>query len=306
MDREAGQPSTGVVVLGSANLDVVLDVRDLPRPGETVLARGRTTGPGGKGCNQAVAAARCGARTVFVGAVGDDDAGGLLRRELDDAGVRPALTPSRRPTGTAYVVVDHRGENAIVVDPGANADLVALDDGQRRELRDARVLLCQLEVPLGTVAAALGVAGGLRVLNAAPAQRLPPEVTDRVDVLVVNEHEALAGLDSAATTLERAVGRLLERVPEVVVALGADGALVAQRGAATTHVPAVPVRTVVDTTGAGDAFCGAYAASRAAGGGSADAAAFACAAASLSVERPGAARAAPTLPQVLERLTAGR
>jgi ribokinase len=306
VDGEAGQPGTDVAVLGSANLDVVLAVRDLPRPGETVLARGRATGPGGKGANQAVAAARCGARTAFVGAVGDDDAGALLRRGLDDAGVRQALTPSRRPTGTAYVVVDHRGENAIVVDPGANADLVALDDGQRRVLRDARVLLCQLEVPLGTVATALGVAGGLRVLNAAPAQRLPDEVTDRVDVLVVNEHEALAGLDPAATTLERAVGRLLERVPEVVVTLGADGALVAQRGAAPTRVPAVPARTVVDTTGAGDVFCGAYAASRAAGADTTRAAALACAAASLSVERPGAARAAPTLAQVHERLaTAG-
>jgi ribokinase len=167
------------------------------------------------------------------------------------------------------------------------------------------VLLCQLEVPLGTVATALGVAGGLRVLNAAPAQRLPDELTAGLDVLVVNQHEARAVLGTP-TTPELAVGRLLELVPEVVVTLGVHGALVGQRDAGTTHVPAVPARTVVDTTGAGDVFCGAYAASRAAGADTTRAAALACAAASLSVERPGAARAAPTLAQVHERLaTAG-
>jgi ribokinase len=302
VDQEA-EGGTDVVVLGSANLDVVLRVRQIPRPGETVLASGRATGPGGKGVNQAVAAGRCGVRTVFVGALGEDDAAALLRRELDAAGVRQALTVSARPTGTAYVVVDDRGENAIVVEPGANADL-GLDDVQRGLLRSAGVLLCQLEVPLDTVSAAAGLAGGLRVLNAAPAQRLPTELTDRLDVLVVNEHEALGVLGGDASTLQDAVAQLLERVPEVVVTLGADGALVARRGTGSKHVPAVPARAVVDTTGAGDVFCGAYAASRAAGADSARAAALACAAASLSVEQPGAARAAPTLAQVHDRLAA--
>ncbi len=305
MDSQAGD-GPDVVVLGSANLDVVLHVRDLPRPGETVLAVDRATGPGGKGANQAVAAGRCRARTVFVGAVGQDDAGALLRRELDAAEVRQALTAAARPTGTAYVVVDDRGENAIVVDPGANADLVELDDEQRALLAGTRVLLCSLEVPLATVSAAAGLTGGLRVLNAAPAQRLPVELTDRLDVLVVNELEALAVLDVGGTSLQEAVELLLERVPEVVVTLGADGALVARRGAEPTRVPAVPARTVVDTTGAGDVFCGAYAASRAAGADGARAAAFACAAASLAVERPGAARAAPTLAEVHDRLAAGQ
>jgi ribokinase len=302
VDRERLDSAPDVVDLGSANLDVVLDVRDIPRPGETVLARGRATGPGGKGANQAVAAARSGARTVFVGAVGDDDAGALLRQELDASGVRQALRTSGHPTGTAYVVVDDRGENAIIVAPGANADLGDLDDTQRTLLRSAHVLLCQLEVPLETVSAAAEAAGGLRVLNGAPAQPLPAELTDRLDVLVVNEHEALAVLPEAVTTLQEAVRLLLERVPEVIVTLGADGALVGRRGTGTMHVPGVPARTVVDTTGAGDVFCGAYASSRSAGADSATAAAVGCAAASLSVERPGAARAAPTLAEVHERL----
>ena len=302
MEPELTDSRPDVVVLGSANLDVVLDVRAIPRPGETVLALAKSTGPGGKGANQAVAAGRCGARTVFVGAVGDDDAGALLRQELDAAGVRPALRTSARPTGTAYVVVDERGENAIVVDPGANADLVDLDEAQLAHVRSARVLLCQLEVPLETVRAAAGAAEGLRVLNAAPAQPLPTGLTDQLDVLVVNQHEALAVLDQPARTLEDAVGLLLQRVPEVVVTLGADGALVARRGTGTTHVTGVPARTVVDTTGAGDVFCGAYASSRAGGGDSVAAAALGCAAGSLAVERAGAVRGAPTLAEVDERL----
>jgi ribokinase len=295
-----------VVVVGSANLDVVLSVRDHPRPGETVLARSRSTGPGGKGVNQAVAAAVSGAGTALVAAVGEDDAGALLRRELEAAGVRTALRRSARSTGTAHVVVDEQGENAIVVDQGANADLVDLDVAQRSLLAGASVVLCSLEVPVATVVAALEVAGGLRVLNAAPALPLPEALTGRLDVLVVNQHEALSVLDRAPPTLDDAVAALLERVPEVVVTLGPDGALVARRGAGTTHVPPVPARTVVDTTGAGDVFCGAYAASRAGGQDGLSAARLGCAAASLSVERRGAARAAPTLEQARHRLAAQR
>ena len=302
MERAPVHGGTDVVVVGSANLDVVLEVHAIPRPGETVLARGRATGPGGKGTNQAVAAARCGAHTVLVGAVGDDAAGALLRREMDAAGVRQALRRSGRPTGTAYVTVDEHGENAIVVDAGANADLVDLDDGQRSAVGAARVLLCQLEVPLGAVTAAAAAARGLRVLNAAPAQALPAGLTDRLDVLVVNRHEALAVLGGAATTVQDAVGLLLDRVPEVVVTLGAEGALVARRGGGAIEVPAVAARAVVDTTGAGDVFCGAYAASRAAGADSTAAAELGCAAASLSVERPVAAGAAPTLDDIRARL----
>ena len=297
------RPPYDVVVVGSANLDVVLDVRAVPRPGETVLARGRTTGPGGKGANQAVAAARSGARTAFVGAVGDDDAAAVLLDALGDAGVgtSAALLSPQTATGTAYVVVDEAGENAIVVDPGANATLTGLGDAQRDLVAAAAVVLCQLEVPLGAVREALAAAGGLRVLNAAPAQPLPDDVAALLDVLVVNAQEArdVAG----AASLDEAVPLLLARVPEVVVTLGPDGALVARRGEDPVAVPGVPARRVADTTGAGDAFTGAYAAARAAGADALDAARTGCAAGSLAVERAGAATA-PTRDEVRERLQA--
>lgn len=251
---------TDVVVVGSANLDVRLDVRALPRPGDTVLASGRDTGPGGKGANQAVAASRSGARTTFVGAVGNDDAGAVLRAELASAGVDlTALRTAPVATGTAYVVVDRSGENLIVVDPAANAAFVTLTADELAVAARARVVLCQLEVPVESVTAAAAAASGTVVLNAAPAQALPPALDREVDVLVVNEHEALA-VAGEAPSLEDAVGRLLQRVPAVVVTLGASGVVVARRDGSTTRVPAVPARQVVDTTGAGDTFCGALAA----------------------------------------------
>ena len=294
-----------VVVVGSANVDLVLAVRTIPRPGETVLAGGCVTGPGGKGANQAVAAARSGASTAFVGAVGDDHEGTLVRGELGAAQVRlGGLRTSSAPTGRAYVMVDPAGENAIVVDPGANAD-VDLDDGQCGLVADALVVLCQLEIPLATVTAAVTAARGLRMLNAAPAQPLPDALCERLDVLVVNQQEALvvAGGDSPLpVSVAAAVAELLERVPEVIVTLGADGVLVGRRGMDLVHLPAVPARAVVDTTGAGDTFCGAYAAARAAGVDALAAVDLAGAAASLSVEQAGAARSAPTLAQVRARL----
>lgn len=291
----------GVVVVGSANLDVVLSVPEIPRPGQTVLAVGRSLGPGGKGANQAVAAARTGARTALVAALGDDDGGALLRGALAAAGVDlAALRTTGLPTGTAHVVVDAAGENAIVVDLGANAALVDLAPDELALVRDARVLLCQLEVPVATVVAAGTAARGLRVLNAAPAQDLPPALTDVLDVLVVNEQEALAV--SGARTAQEAVAVLLRRVPEVVVTLGPAGALVAGRAGGSTRVPGVPAREVVDTTGAGDVFCGAFAAARAAGEEPLPAARLACAAASLSVERPGAGTSAPALVEARARL----
>ncbi|MCU1693124.1 MAG: PfkB domain protein [Frankiales bacterium] len=291
-----------VVVVGSANLDVVLTVARIPRPGETVLATGRTLGPGGKGANQAAAAARSGARTALVAALGEDDGGALLRGALTASGVRTSwLRTSPRGTGTAQVVVDAAGENAIVVDPGANADLTDLTAPELQLVADARAVLAQLEVPLGTVAQALAAARGLRVLNAAPAQPLPPELTDVVDLLVVNEHEALEV--SGVADLDAAVAALLQRVREVVVTLGPRGALLAVRGAAPRSVPGVPARAVVDTTGAGDVFCGALVAARAQDADPVEAVRTACAAASLSVERAGAGGSAPTPDQVAARLS---
>lgn len=299
-----------VVVVGSANLDVVLRVPTLPRPGQTLLATGTERGCGGKGANSAVAAARAGARTAFVGALGADAAADVLRTGLRGAGVDlSAVRVARSGTGTAYVLVDGGGENCIVVDPGANADLVDLAAAELALLADARVLLLQLEIPLVTVLTAARharAAGVLTVLNAAPAQQLPPELDAVVDVLVVNEQEAVA-VAGAGTGRgwPDAVRALLLRVPEVVVTLGAEGAVVAQRDAPTRQVPAFVPTAVVDTTGAGDTFCGTLAAARAHGLDPVAAAELASAAASLSVERSGAVPSVPDLASTRQRLATG-
>ncbi|WP_322790199.1 PfkB family carbohydrate kinase, partial [Pseudokineococcus marinus] len=202
---------SGVVVVGSANLDVVLGVDGVPRPGETVLARSRAEHVGGKGLNQAVAAARCGAATTFVGAVGDDAAGRRLRDALTAAGVAVRLRALERPTGTAFVTVAGSGENVIVVDPGANAGLVDLAPVELAAVRGAGHLLCQLEVPTASVAAAASeasAAGVVVVLNPSPVQPLPAGLLADVDVLLVNEHEAaaLAGDGAAGADGDEADG----------------------------------------------------------------------------------------------------
>ncbi len=293
----------GVAVVGSANADLVLPVGRLPRPGETVLATGRSVSAGGKGLNQAVAAARAGARTSFVTALGPDAEGTELRAVLDAEGVRATVRESSLPTGLAVVMVDERGENSIVVAPGANADLVDLTPQELAAVVGATVLLMQLEVPIPTVAAAAQAAraaGTMVVLNAAPAAVLGDDVLECVDVLVVNEGEArtLAGPDAEGTTLrgaaevETLVLALLERVPTVVVTLGAAGAVLAARDG-TRHVEPARRVTVVDTTAAGDTFAGYLCAALAEGAEMPIALRRATAAASLCVQRPGAVPAVP-------------
>jgi ribokinase len=284
-----------VVVVGSANVDVVLGVRAIPRPGETTLATSSERHPGGKGANQAVAAARDGARTTFVAAVGEDHGAGIVLDALTGSGVDVSVL--RRvlgATGTAYIAVDTAGENTIIVDPAANATLSELTEAELAAVRDADVVLAQLEIPVETVVAAFGAArraGALTVLNAAPARELPDELWPLLDVLVVNEEEALAL--AGGTGQDDAVAALLLRVPEVVVTLGGKGALLAERDAEPVAVPAHSVR-VVDTTGAGDTFCGVFGAARARGGAPADAVRRAVAAAAIAVQRPGAVPAIPT------------
>ncbi|MPV37130.1 PfkB family carbohydrate kinase, partial [Georgenia subflava] len=287
-----------VVVVGSANVDLVVDVPRHPGPGETVLGGRLRRSPGGKGANQAVAAARAGgADTWFLGALGRDGAADLLLESLTGAGVHEDLVAlSDEATGTALIWITDDGENAIIVAPGANSE-VAVDDAAAARLAQADVVLVQLEIPLETVVAAARARrdGARFVLNAAPSRELPPEVWAELDLLVVNEHEArdlapaagaLGSNDAAAAagTGERAaVGpedlatALLEKVPAVVITLGGDGALVAERGADPVTVPA-PKVTAVDTTGAGDTFCGVLAAALAGGAGLADAARLASAA----------------------------
>lgn len=287
-----------VVVVGSANLDVVARVPRIPGPGETLLATSVARGAGGKGANQAVAAARAGgAPTWFVGRLGDDGDAALLRTSLTGAGVAlDAVDVSPAPTGTALISVSDDGENAIVVVGGANADFTALSPAQRDRIASAAVVVAQLEVPLPTVlAAAQARAAGARfVLNAAPSAPLPDELLGEVDVLVVNEHE-LADL-AAGLDLEAATQQLLGQVGAVVVTLGSRGCLVVEQGG-TTEVPA-PAVTALDTTGAGDTFCGVLAARLAAGDTLAEAAAWGSVAGALAVQRPGAQEAVPTADEV--------
>jgi ribokinase len=283
-----------VVVVGSANVDLVVDVPRHPRGGETVLGDRLRRSPGGKGANQAVAAAWAGGvDTTFVGALGEDEAGDLILVSLGGAGVRTELVArADAATGTAFVSVDPDGENAIVVAPGAN-DHLHLDNKHAERIGEADVVLAQLEIPLDVVTKAAGLRkpGALFVLNAAPSRDLPAELWAAVDLLVVNEHEAadLAGSSEA----------LLDRVPVAVVTRGGDGCLVLRRGQEPLHVKGIPVQ-VIDTTGAGDTFCGVLAAGLARGLDVEAAARLATAAGALAVTRPGAQTAVPSAEEVAQ------
>ncbi|SCG55552.1 ribokinase [Micromonospora echinaurantiaca] len=291
-----------VVVVGSTNLDLVVTAPQLPRPGETVLGENFRTVPGGKGANQAVAAARAGAACGFVGAVGDDEFGAQLRASLVAAGVDVrGLRTVPGPSGVALIAVDRDAENFIVVAPGANGELTDLGVDDRAAIAAADVLLLQLEVPLPTVVAAAGLAraeGTTVVLNAAPAAPLPAELLDLVDVLVVNEHEAAVVAGVFADEPPVLVDALLELVPRVVLTLGARGAAYADRSGLRLEIPA-PRIDAVDTTAAGDAFTGALAVGWAERGGAVDADAvtailrWACAAGAACAQRPGASTALP-------------
>lgn len=273
----ANGPLVDVCVIGSVNLDLVARVERLPGAGETVLGSTFTEHPGGKGLNQAVAAARSGASTALVGAVGDDHAGQTLRdiarhENIDVNG----LAMADAPTGRALIGVDERAENQIIVVPGANS-LV----GDDVDVPLCRVALAQLEVPLSTVLTAFRSArldGATTVLNPAPAAPLPDELLAVCDVVVPNEHE-LDLVGGADHLLSRGVGA-------VVVTLGARGVSIVD-SAGERHVPAHRV-TAVDTTAAGDAFCGALAARLAAGDDLDAAVRFAAAAGALATTREGA------------------
>ncbi|MFE9689515.1 ribokinase [Micromonospora sp. NPDC005806] len=292
--------SARVVVVGSANLDLVVTAPQLPRPGETVLGDDFRMVPGGKGANQAVAAGRAGGDCDFLGAVGADEFGVLLRDNLVAAGIDVrGLRTADRPSGVALIAVDQAAENCIVVAPGANATLT-LDDADRTAVAAADVLLLQLEVPLPAVSRAAEwarAAGTTVVLNAAPARPLPTELLDLLDVLVVNEHEAavVAGVftDDPTPLLDT----LVTLVPRVVLTLGARGAAYADRDG--TRIEVLPPKVdAVDTTAAGDAFTGALAVALAERGGlTADTATavlrWACAAGAACAERPGASTALP-------------
>ncbi|MFG1808593.1 ribokinase [Streptomyces sp. NPDC049040] len=300
-------PQAGIAVLGSANMDLVAYVRAAPARGETVTGESFRTVAGGKGANQAIAAARAGGAVAMIGAVGDDGFGRQLRAALDEAGVATArLRTARGPSGIAQIVVDGEGHNAIVVVPGANGTVTGLTSQDEAVIGAAGALLLQLELPLAGVLAGARAArahGVRTVLTPAPAQPLPDELLSLIDLLVPNEHEAAAL--SGERDPHAAARALLDAVPEVVVTMGAAGCLYAVRGREPLAVPALAA-DAVDTTAAGDTFVGALAVALGEGRAPADALGWATAASALSVERPGASSSMPARAQIDARAAAAR
>ena len=284
-----------VLVAGSANLDFVVRAQHIPAPGETVLGRDMQIFPGGKGANQAVACARAGgAPTAMALALGRDAYAQVLIASLQSAGVvLHAQAFDDVASGTAFICVSDDAENAITVAPGANARLLA---AHLPALNAYRFLLMQLEIPLPTVieSARLARTAGLQVaLNAAPAQALPPDLLELVDVLIVNEGE-LRAISQRHGSIVEAMATL--PCHSVVVTLGARGA-VARQGQGLYYQGGFAVQAV-DTTGAGDTFCGVLIAQLAAGQGMPEALQLAGAAAALSCTKPGAQSSVPESSEV--------
>jgi ribokinase len=276
-----------VVVVGSANLDLVARTSRLPKPGETVSGSHFFEACGGKGVNQAIASARAGARTAFVGALGGDHAGETLLAALIKDGVDvSAVQRVSAPTGRALIGVSDDGENSIIVVPGAN-HAISIEDIEKYKnlISSAKVLLCQLEVPLSVVQHAFELAGAStkRILNPAPAQTLPHSLLGVVDIVTPNEHEVeLLGGVSKLQSLG---------VKTVIVTQGEKGATVVDE-TGTRQVDPFKVMPV-DTTGAGDAFCGMLAARLALGESMADSLRAAVIGGALATETEGAV---PSLP----------
>ena len=313
-----------VVVVGSLNVDSTVAVDSIPVPGETVIGGPVQSFMGGKGLNQAVAAARAGAEVAMVGRIGDDDGGRRLRAYLADEGIDHSAV-SIDPdigSGAAFIAVDGNGENAIVVSPAANAGLsVDHIDAAADIISSAAVVLIQLEVPMDAVTAAVAVAAGTVILNPAPAQDLPDDVLKQVDILIPNRTElatisarpepsTMEEVVAAATSLaDRMTGPRSGRAAEpgyLIVTVGAEGSVLVDlsRGSYASQRP--PAVNAVDTTGAGDCFCGSLAARLALDDDLDTAVRYALTAAAVSVTRPGAADSIPGVDEVLGLLSDGK
>lgn len=299
----------GIVVVGSSNTDMVVKADRIPLPGETVIGGEFTVVRGGKGANQAVAAARLGSRVTLIARVGKDVFGEEAVANLRREGIETdyVFQDAEEPTGVALIFVDREGENSIVVAPGANSKLSPEDvETAGRTISEGSVLVTQLEIPLEAVERAVGLAsnaGAQVILNPAPIGEsgLPFELLSAVDVLVPNESEArvLLGLPSGADIDEKTASDLLQTgVKSAVVTLGSRGVLVAE-ASGVERILAVKVEAV-DTTGAGDAFIGALASRLLVNSGLREAAAYAVKAAAVSVTKLGAQSSLPTLEEMAQ------
>lgn len=276
-----------IVVVGSVNLDLVASVDRLPEEGETVLATSHQWADGGKGANQAVAASRLGADVTFVGAVGSDETSRAMIGRLAAEGIDVSAVKEMdgESYGLAVVTVNSDGDNVIVVSPGAN-NAIALDETARALVASADVVLLQLEIPVDIVAEAARLAEGTVILNAAPAARLSEDLLADVDVLIVNEHEGSIAVRGGYT----------DSNTDVITTLGERGCSVVVNGDRTAiEAPKVPT---VDTTGAGDTFCGAFAYEVDRGTSTIDAARTATLAGSLATTALGARSAMPAMKDV--------
>jgi len=309
--------SQTVLVLGSFVADVAFRASRLPAWGETLMGSAFALGPGGKGSNQAVAAARAGAKVQMVSKLGDDTFGQLARSTWEAAGIDATLVSTcGTATGAAAILIDEaRGENAIIVVPGACFTLSPEEvDAIAASIGAAGVFLAQLELPVATVERGLSLArevGAVTILNPAPAPSspLPDSLLRLADYFIPNETEAalLTGLPVTSVKQAQDAAEALQRrgAGTVIVTLGERGALVCQPGESPTLVPAFHAGPTVETTGAGDAFCGAFAAALAEGSEAVEAARFACATAGISVTRPGTAPSMPHRAEIDALLRAG-
>ena len=290
-----------IAVIGSSNTDMVIKTSKLPVPGETILGGNFSMNPGGKGANQAVAAARLGGKETFIAKTGDDVFGKQARQifEIENINTDYLVTDPDHPSGVALITVDAKGENCIVVAPGSNSYLTQYDiDQAREELLRSDIVLLQLEIPLDTVAYAANMAfaaGKKVILNPAPAAQVSDELLSKLYMITPNETEAevISGIpvkDTGSATL--AAQNLFDRgVKVVIITLGSKGALLYVDGMAKL-IPS-PKVDAIDTTAAGDVFNGAIAVGLSEGLELEKAVEFACKAAAISVTRMGAQASAP-------------
>lgn len=290
-----------IVVVGSSNTDMVVKTSNFPMPGETIIGGEFLMNPGGKGANQAVAARRLGGDVVFVGKTGNDIFGKQAVKLLAAEGINTdkVLVDDTSPSGVALITVDSKGENSIVVAPGANGTLDPEDLQDIEEtLKESAMVVLQLEIPLETVAYVAGLAIGLQknvILNPAPAQALPDSLLKGLYLITPNETEAgqLSGIEvKDIESAQKAAGLLVEKgVQNVIITMGSAGACVFSPE--YTGLVEAPKVKAVDTTAAGDTFNGALAVFLSEGKSMEEAARLACVAASVSVTRNGAQASVP-------------